>query len=46
VEKMFAFMKERGLVPNGLHHEIYLADIRKGVPARARTILRYPVKEA
>jgi hypothetical protein len=46
IAKMFAFMKERGLVPNGLHHEIYLADIRKGVPARARTILRYPVKEA
>jgi hypothetical protein len=44
VAKMFTFMKERGLVPNGLHHEIYLSDIRKGDPARARTILRYPVK--
>jgi hypothetical protein len=45
VAKMFTFMKERGLVPNGPHHEIYLSGIRKGDPARARTILRYPSRE-
>jgi hypothetical protein len=46
VARIFAFMKEGGLVPNGLHHEIYLSDIRKEDPARARTIIRYPVKRS
>jgi hypothetical protein len=44
VAKLFEHMNRGGLEPNGLHHEIYVSDIRTGDPARARTILRYPVK--
>jgi hypothetical protein len=43
--RMEAFMEQRGLVANGLHHEIYLSD-----PFTAgqtmRTILRQPVRSA
>jgi hypothetical protein len=46
VARILAFMKAQGPAPNGRHHEIYLSDIRTGDPARARTILRYPVKKA
>ena len=38
------FMQERGLVTNGLHHEIYLSDVRETDPAKMRTILRQPVR--
>jgi hypothetical protein len=38
------FMQERGLVANGLHHEIYLSDVNETDPARLRTILRQPVR--
>jgi hypothetical protein len=38
------FMKENGLVENGLHHEIYLSDPRKTAPEKMKTILRQPVK--
>jgi hypothetical protein len=27
-----------------LHHEIYLSDPRKTVPAKQRTVIRHPVK--
>jgi len=38
------FMKENGLVENGLHHEIYLSDPRKTAPEKMKTIIRQPVK--
>lgn len=38
------FMQERGLVANGLHHELYLSDVRETDPAKMRTILRQPVR--
>jgi hypothetical protein len=38
------FMQEHGLVANGLHHEIYLTDVRETDPAKMRTILRQPVR--
>lgn len=41
---MMAFMREKGLQKNGLHHEIYLSDFRKTAPEKLRTILREPVK--
>jgi hypothetical protein len=41
---MHAFMKEKGLDRNGLHHEIYLSDFRKISPERLKTILRQPVR--
>jgi hypothetical protein len=38
------FMQKRGLVANGLHHELYLSDVRETDPAKMRTILRQPVR--
>lgn len=37
------FIPENGLTMRGLHHEIYLSDIRRTDPARLRTVLRQPV---
>ncbi len=42
--KMQRLMEERGLVPHGLHHEIYLSDPRRVPEERLKTILRQPVK--
>lgn len=39
-------LPERGLVPTGRHHEIYLSDARRTQPARLRTVLRQPVSRA
>jgi len=44
INKMKDFMKEKGLVENGVHHEIYLSDPRKTEPEKMKTILRQPVK--
>ncbi|KUJ41347.1 hypothetical protein ACZ90_68475 [Streptomyces albus subsp. albus] len=43
---MEAYLAEHGLVRAGLHHEIYLSDVRESDPARMRTILRHPVRPA
>ncbi|MEU6716543.1 hypothetical protein ABZ897_34200 [Nonomuraea sp. NPDC046802] len=40
---MEAFMAERGLVANGLHHEVYLTALDDPQP---RTVLRQPVRPA
>lgn len=37
------FIPEQGLAMRGLHHEIYLSDVRRVEPAKLRTILRQPV---
>jgi hypothetical protein len=37
------FIPESGLQMRGLHHEIYLSDMRRVEPAKLRTILRQPV---
>lgn len=37
------FVEEHGLKKAGLHHEIYLSDIRRAAPEKWRTILREPV---
>jgi hypothetical protein len=42
--RMDELMERRGLIPNGLHHEIYLSDVRETDPGRMRTILRQPVR--
>lgn len=39
------FLKERGLVANGLHHEIYLSDPRRTQPSKLRTVIRQPVRQ-
>ncbi|RCG20107.1 hypothetical protein DQ384_37760 [Sphaerisporangium album] len=44
--RMAAFMAEHGLVPSGLHHEIYLTGLGDGDPEGLRTILRQPVRPA
>ena len=37
------FIPENGLQLTGLHHEIYLSDMRRVAPEKLRTILRQPV---
>lgn len=38
------FVPDSGLRMTGLHHEIYLSDVRRIEPAKLRTILRQPVE--
>ena len=40
------FIPEHGLTMTGLHHEIYLSDLRRTDPAKLRTILRQPVSSS
>ncbi len=40
------FIPANGLQMTGMHHEIYLSDIRRVAPDRQRTILRQPVEPA
>ncbi|MUN38107.1 GyrI-like domain-containing protein [Actinomadura litoris] len=42
--RMHALMEAEGLVPNGLHHEVYLTDPREEDPEKIRVILRQPVR--
>lgn len=44
--EMDVFMRDKGLVANGLHHEVYLSDVRETDPEKIRTILRQPVRAA
>jgi hypothetical protein len=46
IERMKTYMKERNLVRNGHHHEIYMGDPRRSAPEKLKTILRQPVKSA
>jgi hypothetical protein len=43
---MQAFMQANALERNGLHHEVYLSDIRRTPAGKLRTILREPVRMA
>ncbi len=38
------FIPRNGLSMTGLHHEIYLSDVRRVEPSKLRTILRQPVE--
>ncbi len=38
------FLPQNGLVPNGLHHEIYLSGPNRVAAAKQRTVLRQPVR--
>jgi len=38
------FLPTQGLIPNGLHHEIYLNDSNRVDPRNLKTVLRQPVK--
>ncbi|MCU0644200.1 MAG: GyrI-like domain-containing protein [bacterium] len=44
VKLVHKFIKENGSEIRGKHHEIYLSDIRKGDPARWKTVIRQPFK--
>ncbi len=44
VEKVHQFIAENGHERRGKHHEIYLSDIRKGDPARWKTVIRQPIR--
>lgn len=43
IEKLHAFIEERGLVARPKHHEIYLSDPNRTAPERLRTVIRQPV---
>jgi len=38
------FLPDRGLVPNGEYHEIYLNDPKRVAPRNLKTVLRQPVR--
>ncbi|GAA0372498.1 hypothetical protein GCM10010151_73080 [Actinoallomurus spadix] len=42
--RMDAYLEQEGLTGNGLHHEVYLSDVRETDPEKMRTILRMPVR--
>jgi len=46
IARMQELMAGLGLVPHGLHHEIYLSDPRRTAPEKMRTILRQPVRKS
>jgi hypothetical protein len=46
IDELQTFARLQGLAFHGRHHEIYLSDPRRVVPANLRTILRQPVKGA
>ncbi|MFI2103797.1 GyrI-like domain-containing protein [Isoptericola sp. NPDC019693] len=43
IERLHAFIEAEGLALRGLHHEIYLSDLRRTAPERLRTVIRQPV---
>lgn len=43
IDKLHAFIRDNGRIPQGPHHEIYLSDPRKTPADALKTILRQPV---
>jgi hypothetical protein len=43
IDRLHAFIQEKGLHLCGKHHEIYLSDPRRSAPEKMKTILRQPV---
>jgi hypothetical protein len=43
VAKVHEFITAVGSKPTGLHHEIYLSDIRKAAPENWKTVIRQPM---
>jgi len=46
LDRLHAFIRDKGLQVAGKHHEIYLSDPRRCAPERLKTILRHPVRKA
>ncbi|HIH43882.1 MAG TPA: hypothetical protein HA257_01990 [Candidatus Methanoperedenaceae archaeon] len=44
IEKLHAFIQEKGYEIGGKHHEIYLSDPRRSAPEKIKTIIRQPIK--
>jgi len=42
IEKVHNFIKENGFKLSGMHHEIYLSDIKRAAPEKWKTIIRQP----
>jgi hypothetical protein len=45
IEKLHAFIREKGLTFAGPHHEIYISDPNRTAPEKMKTILRQPVRK-
>ena len=45
IEKLHDFIKQKGYVSSGKHHEIYLSDPSKTAPEKMKTVLRQPIKK-
>lgn len=43
IERLHAFIEAEGRALRGLHHEIYLSDLRRTAPEKLRTVIRQPV---
>ncbi|MFQ6059176.1 MAG: GyrI-like domain-containing protein [Anaerolineae bacterium] len=44
IARLHKFIREGGYEMRGLHHEIYLTDIRRAEPEKWRTIVRQPIR--
>ena len=42
IERLHTFIKERGGILHGKHHEIYIGDPRRTAPEKLKTIIRQP----
>jgi hypothetical protein len=43
IEKVHAFIEQRGSRRRGKHHEIYLSDVRRAAPEKWKTVVRQPI---
>jgi len=44
IERLHAFIEEKGYKLKGKHHEIYLSDPRRSAPEKIKTIIRQPIE--
>ncbi|MBZ0307680.1 MAG: GyrI-like domain-containing protein, partial [Anaerolineae bacterium] len=45
IQKLHAYIHERGYKLRGKHHEIYLGDPRRTAPENLKTIIRQPIQK-
>jgi hypothetical protein len=45
IQKLHNFIKQEGYELTGKHHEIYISDPRKSMPAKIKTVIRQPMKK-
>lgn len=43
VEKLHNYIESNGYDKTGIHHEIYISDVRRTAPERLKTIIRQPI---